>query len=257
MRHLTLPLAAVLVCFIFAAACGDDEPAAPSPSPAPARTITVVPTPTPTPPAPGATLAETIARSPEYFVYVAGKGETVITVASTFGVKADQLKTLNQLTSDAVPDGQALAIPLVLPGTLSLIPDSAIEAALGIGGKAGNLVLLQPSLALRDGYLGRLALHRVRLADGQPPNEGFGYVTDYSFTDRPPAKGGAIDPNAQVADPAFSIAAGTLVSSLTSDTPGDLYSFTRDGVSYALKAFPQAKKSAQELASLLETAKDR
>ena len=214
-------------------------------------------TPTPTPPAPGAILAETLARSPQLFVYVAGKGETTATVGAAFGVKADQVKSLNQLSSDAIPDGQALAIPIALPGTLSFIPDATIEAALGVGGKAGKLVLLQPSLAMREGYLGRLALHRVRLADGAPADEGFGYVADYYFTDRPPGKGGVPDPEARIAGPALSVAGGSLAASLKSDTPGDLYTFTRDGVTYAVQSFPEAKKTAQELAAMLQTARDR
>jgi len=218
---------------------------------------TVAGTPTPTPPAPGAVLAETLARSPQVFVYLAGKGETTATVGAAFGVKADLLRSLNQLASDTIPDGQALAIPLTLPGTLSFVPDATMEIALGVGGKAGKLVLLQPSLAMREGYLGRLALHRVRLADGAPADEGFGYVTDYSFTDRPPGKGGVPDPEAHIAGPALSVAGGSLAASLKSDTPGDLYTFTRDGITYAVKSFPEARKSAQELAAMLQTAQDR
>ncbi len=258
LRRLFLPLAVLLPLALFSLSCGDDDgPASPPANPTVPTSPTVPGTPTPTPPAPGAVLAETLARSPQLFIYIAGKGETTATVASAFGVNADQVKSLNQLTSDAISDGQALAIPLVLPGTLSFIPDSTIETFLGVGGKAGKLVLLQPGLAMREGYLGRLALHRVRLADGAPVDEGFGYVTDYFFTDRPPGKGGVPDPETRIAGPALSVAAGSLATSLKSETPGDLYTFTRDSVTYTVKAFPDAKKSAQELAAMLQTAKDR
>ena len=128
------------------------------------------------------------------------------------------------------------------------MPDASIEEAIGVGGTGGALVFLQPNLALLDGYGGRLVLHSIRLADGQPAGEGFGYIAEYWQADRRVFKANTIDSEAVVADPTFILAAGSLASSLTSTQAGDLHTFTREGIPYAVKALQAAKIPPQQIA---------
>ncbi|MFN0093636.1 MAG: hypothetical protein ACKVVT_02525 [Dehalococcoidia bacterium] len=262
-----------------AAACGDDdddEPETPGPTtttgasttpsgPTPTQganppsvTVTVVPTPA------GAT-SDSLARSPQYVLYEVGESETVSFIAAAMSATtgptpagfADQIKQINRLTDEKVAPGLTLAVPLRLAGTLSLIPEASVESAVGVGGKAGKLVLLQPSLKLREGFLGKLGLHRVALADGTPDREGFGYLTEYWLADRSVVKEGGIDPDARFSDPGFIVAAGTYAETLGSSRQGDLHRFERDGVPYAVKVLRGVTRTPAELAALLETAKDR
>lgn len=262
--------AAALVAFavLAATACaGDDGGAGPSPAattsalpsgaPASASPGSSPPTATPTAtPGPG----EQLARSAAYILYVAGEGDTVTAVAAAFSAApgsdpaglAASIRQDNSLGADALPRGAAIAVPLRLPGTLAMLPENSLEAALGVGvqGKGGPLLLLQPGLALREGYLGRLLLHRVQLATGAPSAEGYGYVMEYWTADRPVVKGGGLDPEASIAEAQFIVAAGSLAASLTSSRPGDLQAFTRDGVPYAVKALGGTLTAAQVAAGL-------
>jgi hypothetical protein len=255
-RLLLLAAAAALLF----AACGGDDDASTTPS-ATATATGGGSTPNATPSA-GTTptvskAAGSAAQAARYFLYEAAKGDTLASIADAFdavhGTTGDdeliaEIRRVNELTRDALTPGQTLAIPLYLSSNLSFIPEASIQEALGAGPpRAGALVLLQPSLAIRDGLKGRLALHRVRLADGNPAEEGAGYLMEYWLTDRPAVKGGTVDVDARVTGPAFIVAAGAFAASLQSAKPGDLVTFTRDGVTYALRSFLDTP-SAQQLA---------
>lgn len=261
MRRFTVYALALILAAVVAAACGDDDegpvltPTAPPGSP----TLS----PTGTPPVQAATpnpLVASLTQSPQYFEYQAATGDTLVSVAKAFGVQEAELRRVNQLSSDTLAPGTLLAVPLALPGDLALIPDATMETALGITtGSTGRLALLQPSLALREGYLGRLVLHAVRLLDDNPKGEGRGYVTSYALTDRPPSKGGVPDPNAKIAGFAFLVASGPLVKELqAANLDKSLeYVFTRDGVEYYVQVAPGSPRTAQQLAAMLQTAKER
>lgn len=237
---------------------GDDDDAPPSPS---ATTAAASPSPSvePTP-----SLAEVIARNPQYFVYITGKGDSLGSIADAFDGQpgpppsgfAETLKALNQLASEP-GEGQRLAIPLRLPGTLALFPDASIEAALGIGSAGNKLVLLQPSLALRDTYQNRVVLHTVVLSDGRPEEEGRGYVMEYYLADRPPFKGGSADPEARVVELLFTIWGGSLAKSAPSAPADSVHRFTRNGVDYAVQTGSGALHPAARIAEQLQTAAER
>ncbi len=212
-------------------------------------------------PTPSSARADQLAQSPAYFLYYVSKGDTLSALSRAFGtgtvVFASKIKEDNQLASDTITEGQPLAIPLALPGDLSLIPDSFMEQALGIGTTAGALQLLQPSLAMRSGYKGLIVLHRVTLHDDNPAGEGRGYLTEYWLTDRPPIKGGEVDPDAKVAKAEFIVGAGSLASKVPS-TPADRYqAFTRDGVQYAVSTFAGSQLTPSQVIELLQTASQR
>ncbi|MGE5597703.1 MAG: hypothetical protein ACM3S1_16890 [Hyphomicrobiales bacterium] len=264
---LSLPLALLSACG------GDDDDGSdettPTASPTAALTSTTQQantSPTASPSA-SATVspAQVLARSPQYVIYVAGEGDTVQGVADAFDAApgappaefVERIRTDNKLTSDDLEEGQEIAVPVVLPGDLSMFAENSIEAALGVGtADAGKLVLLQPSLDMRSGFLGKLVLHRVRLATAEPDSEGRGYIMEYWLADRPPVKGGSVDPDAQVSDPQFIVAAGSLVDELESQGSDGLYRFERDGVQYALKA-NVSRPSPMQLANMLQTAAER
>ncbi len=241
------------------ASCGGDDSGGSSTPPGSAVTGSPTPDPRSTP-----ALAQVIAGNPQYFVYIAAPGDTLASVADMFDGQrgapptafADALKAINQLTSDALGQDQQLAVPLRLPGDLSLIPDSSIEPAIGVGGAGGKLVLLQPSLAMRDGFQNRVVLRFVQLADGNPPSEGYGYIMDYWLADRPPFKGGGVDPEARVVEALFSVGGGSLAGRVQAPK-GPVYNFTRDGVPYAVWAAPAAGRTPAEVAALLQTASQR
>jgi LysM repeat protein len=229
--------------------------AAPSSSPSPGASTSATAT--------GPSAAEQIAQDPRYFVYVVGPGDTLFSIADTFDAVtgnagasafATAIQQLNKLPSDAISVGQELAIPLRLPGDLSLFADSSMEETLGVGGAGGKILLLQPTLDLRSGLKGLLVLHRVRLADGKPASEGYGYVMEYSRTDRPPIKGGDRDDSARIAGPAFTVAAGSLVDQAKGK---DVATFSRDGVPYAVAVTGTDVPTAQQLSTQLKTAMER
>ncbi len=261
-------------------ACGgdDDEDATPTQAPTQAVTVTATATATPTatetptsddtpsatPTTGQSTRAAELAQSPRYFIYVAGEGDTVELVANAFDANpapvssefVQRIMDENGLTSGDLQPGQEIAIPVILPGDLAMFAENSIEEVLAVGQpQSGGLVLLQPSLTMREGFLGRLALHRVRLATGTPADEGYGYVMEYWTADRPPMKGGEVDPEARISDAAFVVAAGSLAGEITG-TGNDVYRWERDGVQYALQAFTDVQ-TAQQLAQMLETASER
>jgi hypothetical protein len=206
-----------------------------------------------------------LAQSPQYLIYVAGEGDTVESVANAFDASPDaasqefiqRIMDENGLTSGDLQTGQKIGVPVMLPGDLALFAENSIEEALAIGqGQSGELKLLQPSLDLRSGFLGRLLLHRVQLATGTPESEGYGYVMEYWVADRPPTKGGETDPDARVAQRQFIVAGGSLAAEIAGAGGEDTYTWESDGVQYALKSFVN-QPTPQELAENLSTAAER
>ena len=267
-------VAAFAVVAFAQSACGDDDDApadatpsaaassiaspANSPTPTgganpPSVTVTVVPTPA------GAT-ADSLVRSPRYILYDVGEGDTIDFIAAAFSGTsgpapaglADELRQLNRLVSGQLNPGASLVIPLRLDSSGSLAPEASLAAAIGIGGKAGKLVILQPNTAMREGFLGKLVLHHVFLADGAPEREGYGFLMEYWLADRGAVKDGVIDPDARVAEPGLIVAGGVYAENLQASQPGDLYRFERDGVAYAVKILRGVRRPAAELATMLE-----
>lgn len=248
------------------AACGgDDDDQTPTPSPSATADATSTTQPSTASPSPSATSTpwpgEAHALSPQFFLYEAADGDTVSAIADIFDAQegpapaafVEEIKSLNELTGEELVAGQVLAIPLVLPGDLSLIPENSIEAALGSG--SGGPVLVQPSLQMREGFLGRLVLHRVRLDLPAAPGAEAGYVMEYWTADRPPMKGGEVDPDAHVSDAAFVVAGGTLASELQGS--GDkFHAWERDGTELAL-ASDVDSPTAEQLAGMLQPASER
>ncbi len=265
MRHSRMVLFGLIGALALTGACGGDDDAPPvgtsgSVTGVAATPTAVTPTPVPTMSPPSA--AETLAKDPQYLVYVAGQGDTIATLAAAFNGQPgtaktgfpDQIKQLNKLTTDALAARQEVAVPLLLGDTKSLLPEAGLELALGVGKAGGKLVLLQPSQSLKDAYNGRLVAHRVTLEDGNAPGEGYGYVVQYWLTDRPVSKGGVPDPEARVTDLAFTVAGGSLAASLTGTQK---FSLVRDGVTYVVNAGARAALSAEGIATMLEPTASR
>lgn len=276
---LYIGLVALMTAVAFAA-CGGDDDTAPTPTPTRAASATATAsaarTATPMPP-PSGTVAGTstptsvpatdLARDPRYYTFEVSAGDTLSVaarLASGQPVAANallqQIRELNQLTTDTLVPGQKLLLPLILPGDLALIPDDGIETAAGVGGKGGKLVLLQPSLDMRSGYKGRLVLAAVQVADGDPAAEGFGYLTRYAITDRPPTKAGERDPEARIADDAFTVAGGSLAPVLKARAQAagaPIAEFTRDTVAYVVAAGRGAQLTPQQIQSMLQTRRER
>jgi LysM domain len=261
----------LLACALVAAACGDDDAGEPALSPTAAPTGGTA-TPASTPAAATATqtpasnaIATLLAQTPQFLLYLVRAGDTLTSVATAFsgapGVPvstfAATIKDRNQLKSDQLSRGQLLAIPLVLTGDLSMMPEASLEAAIGAGGAGGKLVLLQPSLEMRSDYLGRLVLHAVEVADGNPASEGFGYRMEYWLADRPPIKGGEVDQDAHLAQAAFVVVGGSLVPGFDPSTVGVAKRFSRDGVEYVVAVFPRSTRTAEQIAAKLQTARER
>ena len=224
---------------------GETETATASASPTqPAATETPAATPDPA-------VAQRLARSPAYLLYEAAGGETLDFVAEAFGggASADSLRTLNQLGSDDLVEGQLVAVPNPFTDG-ELLPVTTIGAVLGIGRSGIALRLYRPAEELVDGLLGRVALHRVRLA---PPEEGRqpGYVFEYAQTDRPALKGGVADEEARVVGIAFTIGAGSLVEEAAA---ADRITWELDGVDYAVATLPSGPIPAEPVASMLVAA---
>ena len=206
-----------------------------------------------------------LAANPRYFIYVVRAGDTLLRIADAFDAVpgrenelASEIRRVNELPSDNIAAGQELAVPIRIPGTLSFFADNSIEEALGVGTRAGKLVLLQPSLDLRGGFLGRLVLSRVEIADGTPATEGFGYTLTFSLTDRPLLKAGEIDEQARITGPAFIVGGGSLAGLVNQSPARDKNTFQRDGVDYAVAVLATSgTPTAAELAKMLKTAQER
>lgn len=267
-------LAALALPLLAVAACGDDDDAStPSPTASPSATASATATEAATSPAatatdtPSASATATtspalaLAQSPQYVIYEASDGDTVQQVADAFDASSDAppaefvtaIRSLNQLARDDLVAGQLLGVPVMLPGDLSLFADASLEAALG--SKAGGPALLQPSLEMREGFLGKLVLHRVKLDLPAAPGEPAGYVMEYWLADRPPVKGGVVDPDAHVADRQFVVAGGTLAGELTG-SPADLHTWQANGTDFALRSYIVSPALAA-LAAMLEEASSR
>jgi LysM repeat protein len=272
-RQVGASLAALMVVALLTACAQDDDDDAATPTsgtaiggqtaqqtanPSASSTAAQTGTPAPTP-----TLTAQqgrLAILPNYFVHDVSAGETLAAISRAYGVAVTILRADNGLPNDTVIAGQQLVIRLVLPGDLAFIPESTMQDALKVGDPAsGKLLLLQPSLDLRSGYLGKLVLHRTRLADGTPAAEGYGFITEYWLADRPPVKAGELDRDARVTEPAFIVAGGALAASLSalSTRTGDLHTFQRDGVTYAVLALRGAQIDPSRIAAGLQTALER
>ncbi len=244
-------LVAIALAMLALSACGDE---AGDPTPPTAR-ATSTPSPTPSPtatPAPSGDPAvpEALAQGAGYFLYEARANATVEELAAAFGAEglsADDLRTLNQLGDGPLAEGQVIAVPNTYADG-ELVPVEALEAILEVDLDTPGLRLLRPSADLIDGLLGRVALHRVRLAGPDDPG-GAGYVIAFVRTDRPAVKGGVVDPDARVAGAAFVVAGGSLASELEGDA---VHRFERDGIPYAILAEDRSGPSAQRLADLLD-----
>lgn len=265
-------LAALALPMLALAACGgdDDDDTTPTSAASPSSTASATATSdAPSSPTAGASAtasattspAIALAQSPQYFIYEASDGDTVQAVADAFDASPEappaefvtEIRSLNQLSSDDLVAGQLLGIPVILPGDLSLFADASIEEALD--SPAGGPALLQPSLAMREGFLGKLVLHRVKLDLPSAPGEPAGYVMEYWLADRPPIKGGVVDPDAHVAERQFIVAGGTLAGELTG-SPSELHTWQANGTDLALRSFI-ASPTPDALAAMLEEPSSR
>lgn len=242
---------AIAIAMLALAAC-DDEAGDPTPPTARATsTPSSTPSPTATPaPSGDPAVPEALAQGAGYFLYEAHANETVEELAAELGadgLSADDLRTLNELGDGPLAEGQVIAVPNSYPDG-ELVPVEALEAILEVELDTPGLRLLRPSDDLIDGLLGRLAVHRVRLAGPDDPG-GAGYVIAFARTDRPAVKGGVVDLDARVAGAAFVVAGGSLASELEGD---EVLRFERDGIPYALVAQDRSGPTAQRLADLLD-----
>jgi hypothetical protein len=266
---------ACLATASFAACAGDDD-GGPRPQQSQTTATSVAATPataaspasTATLPAPTATTAPAVnqpatSRDPRFYIYETSAGDTLSSVVAVVNgqpgsAKAglpDQIRDLNKLTSDTLSPGRALVVPLIVGSDPAVAPDAGINAAIAAGGKGGALRVLEPGAALRDSYKGRLALGTLKVNDGNPASEGYGYLMRYALADRPVLKGGVRDPDAVIVDDAFTVAGGSLVPELRSraQTAGAPTSaFTRDGVDYLVAAGKGAALTPAAIAGMLE-----
>ena len=194
-------------------------------------------------------MAEALASHAPYFLYEVRANETLdeIAAALTRGLSGADLQALNELTEASLTEGQTLAVPNTFAGG-GLVPVVQIEAILGVEREGAGLRLLRPAEALVDGFLGRLALHHVVLADRDSPG-GAGYVLVFAQTDRSTLKGGVPDPDARVAGPLFSIAGGSLASA--PEGP-DTHAFFRDSIRYVVQTLDPSGPRPERIAALLE-----
>jgi len=205
-----------------------------------ASTPTTTPTLTPTP-VPGKALAERLAQSPQYFIYVIGPGDTVKTVADMLdgvsdGLDADfvdEIKKVNGLSSDSLPVGQELAIPLRLPTAQSFFQENSIAAAMAANDPKPAVSFLRPTTGLRDATRGLIGLYRLQVDDGNAPGETRGFYAVYSTLDRVGVKAGELDAEARVTGEAFAVAGGSMVAAFQAEYP-DAYVFRRSNVMYAV-----------------------
>lgn len=273
--------ATVLAALAFAACSGDDDDATPTVPALPSASVTATaatqeasPTATATTPRATNTPVPTnpLLRDPRYYAFEVSEGDTVLSITNVINgqpgtAKAGlpgQIADLNGLGTGSfdtpLTPGRQLVVPLVLPGDLAMIPEDGIEQSIGVGGAAGKLVLMQPSLDLRAGYNGKLVLAGLKVSDGKPASEGYGYITRYAVTDRPVMKGGERDPEATIADDAFTVAGGSLVPVLKARAQAggmQTAEITRDGVTYMVAAGRAAQLTPDKIAAMLQTKFER
>ncbi|MFN8507915.1 MAG: LysM peptidoglycan-binding domain-containing protein [Dehalococcoidia bacterium] len=227
----------------FAACAGDDDddlaplPTMPATVTAAATTTAGPATPLPAataPRTPTRTPAESLARTASHVIVTAGPGDTWESIASALGSKATpaELQQANGIAAGALAPGTKVAIPIDPEN--GLVPANALAAALAKGGGT-RPTLYVPGEATIDGFRGRIALHALELANGDTANEGYGYRLEFFATATASTKGGVIDPAAAIDTPLFTIAAGPFAAKLTSTRPGDRYTWTRNGIDYALR----------------------
>jgi hypothetical protein len=244
------------------AACGDDDSAPATTPPASAAASLTPPAATASPgtsPSPSATV--TFSKKAGSFIYTMGAGEGIADVVRAFNGQRGtppasfeaQLRALNPGVTWTVPmPGVEILVPLATTDAQSILPYASMVRYLGVGASAGNLELKEPSFEAIDAFQGQVALRRAVLS---PQSGSAGYVTEYWRTDRRFFKGGDIDPDALVTEPAFLVAAGSMAATVTSSKPGDLYTFSESGVSYAVKTLAGAGAiTPQQIAAALRNA---
>lgn len=264
MRTIASAAALLILAGAFAACSDREEPAGPDQSPA-AQTATATTTAPPTATAtaqPGRELAAQLAASPAFFIYVTGPGDTVSLVADTFdgltgsadAAFEDELRDVNRLgTVSSLPVGYELAVPLRLPSPDSLFQANTMAEALRAGQAGDTIPLLVPSQQLLDGFVGRLALHRVELATGDIGGEGRGFLVTFAVCDRVAVKGGELDREARVDHVAFLAAGGSLVAKLQKEHP-DAYLWRQGGHTFGVAILDPASGEPSRVGALLEEA---
>lgn len=112
--------------------------------------------------------------------------------------------------------------------------------------------IVSPGSALRQKYGDRLVLVMAWIEDGRGPRGTVGWKLMFRVADRDPFPAGSPDRSARCDNPAFTVLAGDLVEEMgPRDEYEDVYSFDRSGNKYAVIAWPDAGRSAREIASLL------
>lgn len=245
------PLPAFALLF-FVPACGGDDDGDPASSLSPLPALTPSPgahgTVAPSTPTPG--LAGDPAKSPAFVTYEVSRGDTLASVAATFASTAGELTALNRLEKQELVAGQLIAVPSH-PDPGLLVPAKALSVALRLEAGRNPLAVYAPSPTLIDGYLGRLALKRVRMV-GPDSVDGAGYILEFSFTDRPPLKGGEPDPSASFTGPAFVLGAGSLAPELLKLRGASFGAFQAEGVGYAIVTFADARLLPAQIWDSLE-----
>ncbi len=243
-RRISLFLGATALA-VAAAACGSgDDDATPtaggqSPTASPSSDASPGATAKPT----TVPLANQLARSAAFTVYLVAEGDTWDSISSLFGVPAPTLKADNQ-TQAAIPTvGNLIAVRVLITIPGSIFPEASLQRAVP------GVIVFRPTQALRDYYRDRTILHSVIVRDGKPAAEGVGYSMVYWLADRPAFKGGSLDPEARATELLFAVTGGLPAGSATVPS---IYSFTRDGVRYSVQVGAAAGKPPAEIAAMLE-----
>ncbi|MCC6388923.1 MAG: LysM peptidoglycan-binding domain-containing protein [Dehalococcoidia bacterium] len=252
-----LTLLALGAVALAACAGDDDDDLAPLPTTPATVTTAAAATAGPATPSPAATAprtptrtpAETLARTASHVLVAAGPGDTWESIAAALGSKAKpaELQQANGIAAGALAPGTKVAVPIDPEN--GIVPATALAAALAKGGGSRPTLYL-PGEATIDGFRGRIALHALELANGDTANEGYGYRLEFFATASASTKGGVLDPAAAIDTPLFTIAAGPFAAKLTSVRPGDRYTWTRDGIDFALRMDGEGPGPEQLLATL-------
>lgn len=205
-------------------------------------------------------LTEEDAGTIRYFVYRAVRSDAFFAVADALDgepgpstvLRADALRRANGISQPAtLLPGQTILVPLQRGPDDLLLPARSLEAALDLSGTALSVALLQPGLATLAAFEGRLALGEVSL--DMSAETGPGYLLTFFRTDRPPfTADGSLDATARRTAPAFSVAAGSLISSLD---PAARYLWRDPStrVLYAVQTGPGSPLGPPDVAELLTT----